>query len=139
MAPGAPSRRRIGPHYRDEPGRVYAIRQIEGKQRGVVATQAIPAGMQIVTCPVVVYDWTDAGRIEKTRLGDYNFRFGERGQLACIVLGVISLCNHAESPNAEVVCHEADEQMTLIAIRPIAAGEEICIRYRRTLWFTPAA
>jgi hypothetical protein len=29
--------------------------------------------------------------------------------------------------------------MTLVALRPIAAGEEICIRYRRRLWFTPAA
>jgi hypothetical protein len=118
---------------------VYAIRQIQGKRRGVVATQAIPARTEIVTCPVIIYDWTDAGRIEKTRLGDYNFRFGERGQRACIVLGVISLCNHADSPNAEVVCHEAEEAMTLVAIRPIAAGEEICIKYRRTLWFTPAA
>jgi SET domain-containing protein len=118
---------------------VYAIRQIQGKRRGVVATQAIPARTEIVTCPVIIYDWTDAGRIEKTRLGDYNFRFGERGHRACIVLGVISLCNHADSPNAEVVCHEAEEVMTLVAIRPIAAGEEICIKYRRTLWFTPAA
>jgi hypothetical protein len=118
---------------------VYAIRHIPGKRRGVVATQAIPARTEIATCPVIIYDWTDAGRIEKTRLGGYNFRFGERGQLACIVLGVISLCNHADAPNAEVVCHEAEETMTLIAIRPIAAGEEICIKYRRTLWFTPAA
>ena len=124
---------------RDQCSRVYVIRQIQGKQRGLVATQAIPAGTEIVTCPVIVYDWTDAGRIEKTRLGDYNFRFGERGQRACIVLGVISLCNHAEAPNAEVVCREADEAMTLVALEPIAAGEEISIRYRRTLWFTPAA
>ena len=118
---------------------MYVIRQIEGKQRGVVASQAIPAGAEIVTCPVVTYDWTDAGRIEKTRLGEYNFRFGVRGQRACIVLGVISLCNHSESPNAEVVCREAEEEMTLVAIRPIPPGEEISIRYRRTLWFTPAA
>jgi SET domain-containing protein len=118
---------------------VYAIRQIPGKQRGVVATQPISPGTSIVTCPVIIYDWTDAGRIEKTRLGDYNFRFGERGQHACIVLGVISLCNHDEFPNAEILCHEGDEEMTLVATRSIAAGEEICIRYRRPLWFTPAA
>src|ERR671914_2258180 len=111
---------------------MYAIRRIPGKGRGLVATQHVPAGTEIVTCPVIVYDWTDAGRIEKTRLGDYNFRFGERGQRACIVLGVISLCNHAEAPNAEVVCREADEAMTLVALEPIAAGEEISIRYRRT-------
>jgi hypothetical protein len=118
---------------------MYAIRQIHGKGRGVVATQNVPAGTEIVTCPVIVYDWTDAGRIEKTRLGDYNFRFGGQAQRACIVLGVISLCNHDDSPNAELVCREHEEAMTLVAVRPIAAGEEICIKYRRPLWFTPAA
>ena len=118
---------------------MYAIRQFKRKGRGLVATQEIAAGAAIVTCPVIVYDDEDAGRISKTRLGDYNFRFGARQNRACIVLGVISLCNHAEDPNAEVVCHEAELTVTLVALRAIAEGEEICIRYRRPLWFTPAA
>jgi SET domain-containing protein len=118
---------------------MYTIRRIPGKGRGIVATEAVPTGTAIVTCPVVVYDWTDAGRIEKTRLGDYNFRFGEHAQRSCIVLGVISLCNHDESPNAALVCNEPEETMTLVALRAIAPGEEICIKYRRPLWFTCAA
>ncbi len=118
---------------------VYAIRRIWGKGRGVVATHDVLAGTEIVTCPVIVYDSTDAGRIGKTRLGDYNFRFGEHTQRSCIVLGVISLCNHDDSPNAELVCRESEEAMTLVALRRIAAGEEICIKYRRPLWFNPAA
>ena len=116
---------------------MIAIRHIRGKGRGVIATQLVVAGTEIVSCPVIVYDSTDAGRIDKTRLARYNFRFGD--QRSCIVLGVISLCNHSESPNATLVCSEKDETMTLVALRPIAAGEEICIRYRRPLWFTPAA
>jgi SET domain-containing protein len=119
--------------------RMYAIRQFKRKGRGLVATEGIPAGASIVTCPVIVYDDADAGRISKTRLGDYNFRFGDRQNRACIVLGVISLCNHAEEPNAEIVCHEEEQMVTLVALRSIAEGEEICIRYRRPLWFTPAA
>src|SRR6476660_7381903 len=118
---------------------VYSIRQFKRKGRGLVATEEIPEGAAIVTCPVIVYDDADAGRISKTRLGDYNFRFGDRQNRACIVLGVISLCNHAEEPNAEIVCHEAELTVTLVALRPIAEGEEISIRYRRPLWFTPAA
>lgn len=118
---------------------MYAIRRIRGKGRGLVATRDVPAGAEIVTCPVIVYDWTDAGRIEKTRLGDYNFRFGDHSQRSCIVLGVISLCNHADAPNARLVCNEDEETMSLVALREIAMGEEICIRYRRPLWFTPAA
>jgi SET domain-containing protein len=118
---------------------MYAIRQIKHKGRGLVATEAIAAAIAIVTCPVIVYDDADAGRISKTRLGEYNFRFGERQNRACIILGVISLCNHAEAPNAEIVCNEADQTVTLFSTRAIAPGEEICIRYRRPLWFTPAA
>ena len=118
---------------------MYTIRQFKRKGRGLVAIEAIAQGTAIVTCPVVVYDDADAGRISKTRLGEYNFRFGERQNRSCIVLGVISLCNHAEDPNAEIVCHEAEQSVTLVAIREIAEGEEICIRYRRPLWFTPAA
>jgi SET domain-containing protein len=118
---------------------VYAIRQFKLKGRGLVATAQIVEGTSIVTCPVIVYDDADAGRISKTRLGDYNFRFGERQNRACIILGVISLCNHAEEPNAQMVCDEEALTATLVATRPIAAGEEICIRYRRPLWFTPAA
>ena len=118
---------------------MYAIRNFKQKGRGLIATTDIPARAEIVTCPVIVYNDTDAGRISKTRLGDYNFRFGERQNRACIILGVISLCNHAEEPNAEIVCDEEALMVTLVASRPIAAGEEICIKYRRPLWFTPAA
>jgi len=117
---------------------MYAIRRIQGKGRGVVATRDIPAGAEIVTCPVVVVDGTDAGRLAKTRLGEYHFRFGDEGRHSCIVFGAISLCNHAESPNAELVCHDDEETMTLVAAQMIRAGEEICIRYRRPLWFRPA-
>jgi SET domain-containing protein len=118
---------------------VYAIRNFKRKGRGLVATRAIAEGSEIVTCPVIVYDDADAGRISKTRLGDYNFRFGERQNRACIILGVISLCNHADEPNAEIVCHEPEQMVSLVALRAIAEGDEICIRYRRPLWFTPAA
>jgi SET domain-containing protein len=118
---------------------MFAIRQFKRKGRGLVATAHIGEGTSIVTCPVIVYDDEDAGRISKTRLGDYNFRFGERRNRACIVLGVISLCNHADDPNARIVCHEAEQTVTLVALHAIAKGEEICIRYRRPLWFVPAA
>ena len=97
---------------------MIAIRQFKRKGRGLVATREIPAGERIVTCPVIVYDDEDAGRISKTRLGDYNFRFGERQNRACIVLGVISLCNHADEPNAEIVCHEAELTVTLLTVMP---------------------
>src|SRR5438270_13818345 len=103
---------------------MFSIGQFKRKGRGLLATEQIPERAAIVTCPVIVYDDADAGRISKTRLGDYNFRFGERQNRACIILGVISLCNHAEEPNAEIVCDEEALTVTLVALRAIAAGEE---------------
>ena len=116
----------------------YQIREIVGKGRGLVATGAISTGTVILTCAVVVYDGADVGRIAKTKLGDYNFRFGRDGRQACIALGDLSLCNHADEPNATLVCDEQALTMSLVTIRPIAPGEEISIRYRRPLWFEAA-
>ncbi len=55
------------------------------------------------------------------------------GETAAIVFGVAGLCNHAadeNQANAVMVQHTKEEQMDMIAIRPIASGEEILIRYR---------
>src|SRR5690242_13110467 len=81
--------------------RVYAIRQFKHKGRGLVATQEIAAGVPIVSCPVVVYDDEDAGRISKTKLGDYNFRFGARRNRQSMVLGVLPLGITANVPNPQ--------------------------------------
>lgn len=114
------------------------IRQTKTRGRGVFATTAIPPNTTVVECPVVSYDIAERGRIEKTRLGHYQFAWGQEQKRACIILGVISVCNHAEEPNAEVVADEEHETMALRTRRPIAAGEELLIRYRRPLWFQPA-
>ena len=55
------------------------------------------------------------------------------GETAAIVFGVAGLCNHAvdeKQANAVMVQHPTDEQMDMVAIRPITCGEEILIRYR---------
>jgi SET domain-containing protein len=51
------------------------------------------------------------------------------------MLGYGSLYNHSDEPNAEYT-HEADDAYSFMAVRDIAAGEEITISYGDEWWET---
>ena len=113
------------------------IRRTARKGRGVFATEHIPAGTVIATCPVLVCSPADTGAISRTRLGEYQFRWADKRQ-SCIAFGVVSLCNHDEASNATLVPDSAAETLALVAARAIERGEEVTIRYRKRLSFVPA-
>lgn len=46
-----------------------------------------------------------------------------------IALGYGSLYNHSFSPNAMYVRRLDEREMDIVAYRPAAAGEEICVNY----------
>ena len=54
-----------------------------------------------------------------------------------MVLGYTSLVNHSPEPNCDIVRYIDALALDLVAVRPIAAGEELTIDYGLTLWFTP--
>ncbi len=113
------------------------IRRTARKGRGVFATERIPPGTVIATCPVLVCSPADTGAISRTRLGDYQFRWADKRQ-SCVAFGTVSLCNHDEAPNATLVPDPATETLALVASRAIAPDEEVTIRYRKRLSFTLA-
>jgi SET domain-containing protein len=113
------------------------IRRTARKGRGVYATELIPVGTVIAACPVLVCSPADSGAIGRTRLGEYQFRWADKRR-TCIAFGVISLCNHDEAPNAELVPDPASETLALVASRAIEPGEEVTIRYRKRLSFVAA-
>ena len=69
---------------------------------------------------------------------DYYFHWdgdpnGEgRGALA---LGLLTLCNHAQPPNARVDRNYDRHTLDLVALATIEPGEEVTIDYGCTLWF----
>lgn len=71
----------------------------------------------------------DARALYNIGLYDYNFGWGKDRKAAALVLGYGSLYNHSPSPNAMHQKHEADGIMSVVAVRRIARGEEIFIRY----------
>ena len=99
--------------------------------RGVVATANIAKGETIEVCPVLELEEGDASGL----LDDYVVSLGEESQGAGLMLGYGSLYNHSEEPNAEYL-YEADDAYSFVAVRDIAAGEQITISYGEEWWAT---
>jgi uncharacterized protein len=99
--------------------------------RGVVAATDISKGETIETCPVLVLGEGDASGI----LDDYVVSLGDEVEGTALMLGYGSLYNHSEEPNAEYLW-EADDVYSFVALRDIAAGEEITITYGEDWWET---
>lgn len=87
--------------------------------RGVFARTAIRRGTLLTSAPALVIK-NDPGDAT-----DYVFEWD--GESTAIALGVLSLCNHSQNPNAEVVTEK--DEFHLMALRTIAPGEEILIDY----------
>lgn len=120
------------------------IMETEEKGRGVFTSIPISKGDLIESAPVIVLDDKDRLIIHKTLLHDYYFLWepGEDEEYeAAIALGYGSLYNHSKEPNAEFVPVFDEKVIEFIALRDIAAGEEILIEYDEggnssfELWF----
>lgn len=115
---------------------------IAGKGRGVRALQGIAAGAVIEAAPTILLSSQDCELIERTPVGDYYFAHPENEEEGLVILGLASLANHAERPNAELRwrCQEQIGWIAeLVALRPIAQGEEVTRRYRCQPWFRVVA
>ena len=112
-----------------------------GKGRGVFASRPILAAETIEEAPVIVVPAPEVPRIDETKLGDYYFDWGESQKDAGFMLGICSLCNHSYSPNARFYRKYESGAVLFVALRDIAAGEEITVNYNEDpgdhspLWF----
>ena len=98
--------------------------------RGVIATADIERGTTIEVCPILELAEGDASGL----LDDYTVAIdGSDG--TALLLGYGSLYNHSDEPNAEYV-EAADDAYSFVALRDIAAGEQITISYGEEWWRT---
>jgi hypothetical protein len=71
-------------------------------------------------------------------LGDFYFRHPEDAEKGLLALGLMSLVNHADQPNAHIRWHH-DEELgwvaDLVSVQSIRSGQEITYRYKCELWF----
>ncbi len=120
------------------------------KGRGVYCDHDIRRGETIEVTASLLLNEADTRRIDRTLLGHYNFLTGQvskqlrerkritkSSEASCVILGIISFCNHSKNPNAEVYWEEKHGTLyhSLKARRRIPKHTEICTTYGRT-WFS---
>jgi len=97
-------------------------------------------GDLIEIAPVVAFLKSSLERLDKTRLYEYYFLWGEKMDVPALVLGYGSLFNHSDDPNADFILDIESETVHFIALDDITAGREITTNYRagrpdQPLWF----
>jgi SET domain-containing protein len=114
------------------------IRNDPQKGRGVFASAPIAAGTLIEAAPVIIVPATQLKLLDQTILHDYYFawnRHPEGESSGAVALGLVALCNHSRRPRARVRRNVAQGTLDLVALLPIAAGDEVTIDYNCPLWF----
>jgi SET domain-containing protein len=134
-APNSPGPNSPGPSNRLE------IRNDPLKGRGAFASAPIAAGTVIEAAPVIIVPSAQRQLLDQTILHDYYFSWaadpgGPGGEESgAVALGLVSLCNHSRRPRARVRRNVGQGTLDLVALVPIAAGEEVTIDYNCPLWF----
>jgi uncharacterized protein len=96
------------------------------KGRGVYAARPFAVGELIERVPVVLIRDCEREFVDDSFLCEYLFWWDNQLALA---LGSASLFNHSYSPNAGYVKDLSGGAIDFVALRPIAAGEEIVVNY----------
>jgi SET domain-containing protein len=110
------------------------VAEIAGKGRGLIAAEPIAAGTLLEAAPVIPMRAAD--RLAASHpLSDYAFAWDFPPHEEAIALGLVSLVNHSSRPNATIKCDYDTLTLRLVALTPIAAGEEITFDYGIALWF----
>lgn len=109
-----------------------------GKGRGVFATRAIATGEVVETSCTIELSVADCETVRPTAVEDYYFAHPEDEKLGLVVLGLASLCNHADTPNVDTSFFKDNGLgwvTVLTANQPITVGTEITRRYACPPWF----
>ena len=109
---------------RSRPAIAVGLSPIHG--RGVFAVTGLAAGEVIEVCPVLRIPADQRELIDRTLIFEYYFDWdGDAG----LAFGFGSLYNHSGEPNAEYLKDTVNDLVTVRAIAPIQAGDEITFSY----------
>jgi SET domain-containing protein len=100
--------------------------------RGVFAVHEVPRGGLLENGELLPLPADEPG----ASCTIVNYVFELTRTRTCLLLGSVSLCNHSDSPNAEVEIDPTGGTYRLLALRKIRRGEEILIDYGKNYWET---
>lgn len=128
-------------YWRDRP--CLAVPGVAGDcGRGLFALTEIPAGALIERACTIEISRGQCPVLDAIQpLGDFYFEHPEDPQAGLMALGLMSLCNHSEQPNADirfVAVLGLGWMAELAALAPISRHAEITYRYKCPLWFPEA-
>lgn len=109
--------------------------------RGVFTSENIEEGTVVEIAPVIVMSREERRLLDQTLLHDYIFEWGGEKDLCCMALGYVPVYNHSYKSNCEYEMDTAHEQISVVAVRFIKAGEELFINYNgnwndnKPVWF----
>lgn len=104
------------------------VRESAVHGRGVFALRAITAGTVVDECPLMFLN--DGDTPVGGTLMDYVFDAGNEG--SWLALGITSLMNHHDQPNAAVELDADAQWLTVRAVTDIDADDEVFIDYGPT-------
>ena len=113
----------------------------ENRGRGVFTAEELSEGQVIEISPVLVLTAEERNEVERTRLHDYIFEWGNDRAQCCVAWGYLSMYNHAEPPNCTYVMDFEEAMISIRTLRVIQEGEEIFISYlpeegnKPPIWF----
>ena len=109
----------------------------EEKGRGMFALRDFKKGEVLETAPVIPVakeNVVDSGEAPDGYLLDWDGNF--ENEEYCMPLGYIMMYNHSKEPNIDLDQDYDNYTMTVIALRDIKKGEELCWDYNvDELWF----
>jgi hypothetical protein len=110
------------------------VAEFPGKGRGLVAGADIREDDLLEVAPVLPMRKDELGS-RTDGIYSYPFDWPDPPYIEAFALGMISLLNHSEDPNAWFETDIPNRVIRLYALRDIRAGEEITINYGIPLWF----
>jgi uncharacterized protein len=120
---------------------MFEVRRSSRHGRGLFATEPITRDTVLMQAPVLLIAADQRDALQATIVDDYVYEWDDDGT-AALVLGVSSMCNHADEPNAYLWLVPDGPSAELVSIAEIAEGEEITVSYRAEagpetgpLWF----
>ena len=118
---------------------MFEVRTSRRGGRGLFALQRIRRDTLLMDAPLLLIPGDQRWALQETIVDDYVYEWDEDGT-AALVLGVSSMCNHSENPNAYLWLVPDTTSAELWSTRPISRGEEITVSYRAEgpatpLWF----
>ncbi len=105
------------------------VKEVKGKGRGVFSSAPINAGEVVEACKLLVLKPADYDLASASCVINYSFYVDKDERIVGIATGFGSLYNHAAPANASHSIYKEDSRVDIIALRDIAADEEICINY----------